>query len=1260
MAIRINNIQSRSGYIGTGTNIVPNIGDFLVSGDVGIGNTIPGSKLDVSGNINSGGGYIRINGDSYASAYTYGFFHDGTNLQGTTQTNLFYAGGTVLANTTIADWSSFRIEAPSLNSGSVITNNYAINQVSSAQINLLAGTLFANNSIFLGGSNKRFYANGGGATNWRGIEVNSTGLWSWGETGIGNYFSKKVGIGTTSIIGNFNINGGTGDAVAQDTIQTFTRTSSTGNVLAAKIALIAPSTYQQNLVFKIKTTASSAENDSYYTNAMTIGYNSNVSIGTDTVVATAKLQVLSSIVGGNAIYGLNYDGAGAGVKGQTYRVTGTGTSYGVVGVGSNAGTQAGTNIGGYFEAAGAGTSNYALITGAGNVGIGTGTPLNKMHIVGPNLVRGTETSYALALSSSTTPSKTLVLGYDETNDVGIIEAIHQQTAWKNLALAVSGSPNVGIGEIAPTAKLHIKSSGNAVLMKAQSAGYMSMDLWGATNGGLLSLYGGGASPTIALDGRPGYHSYFTTDNVGIGVTSPQSKLQIFGTDMPAQADAASTETLISMMRNGSPDVWRGGASFAVGRWSTGGGTAPLSRLDINLKNTSDNSTLPALTVMSLLDNGRVGIGTVSPLSKLFVQGVETNNQVGNGNDSVIQINNGANGVFGNLAELIFSASSTQTSGRLAAISSAYTGWDSSGLSGDLKFSTRSVGSSFMSVKMLINSEGALKLSSYNSTSNLGTPTYLLGTDLFGNVVKTQPTNSGQQLYVLPSNAGVAAWKLIGRFTASSGGKSVFIKMVTNAGYNSSIDQNAEVYLRFKTSNGNSVDPNGFSGDGSLYSLGANGGFSGSNFKWVANAAGVAATSFDLYMNMPPHSGNGGFYTVDTATGTWTPLNNSASDPGAASSTIMIPVKQFTVGGSDLVVGAGGNYSYFGNGNLGVGTTNPGSNRLNVVGNTLLEGQLIVKVDADSALTISNAGTDAIKLAANTGDELYIGANASWAVRMSLNGDSYFDNGGKVGVGTSTIPALAKLLVEGAIVSKPPGVNDYYSYLRSNWASDGAFELGIQGAGTVHKLITSGNYYHGTHLNLWTSDQKRLVIDSLGNVGVGTTNPAYKFVASNGGALGFEIDPAAASGEQVNILTYNRATMTYKPLVFNTSKVNFFGGNISILNSNNTYALDVSGTIRATGDVIAYSDARVKDNVETIENALNKVTQLRGVSYTRNDIEDKSTKIGVIAQEILEVVPEVVQQDDEGKYSVAYGNMVGLLIESIKELKAEVDELKSRI
>jgi hypothetical protein len=117
------------------------------------------------------------------------------------------------------------------------------------------------------------------------------------------------------------------------------------------------------------------------------------------------------------------------------------------------------------------------------------------------------------------------------------------------------------------------------------------------------------------------------------------------------------------------------------------------------------------------------------------------------------------------------------------------------------------------------------------------------------------------------------------------------------------------------------------------------------------------------------------------------------------------------------------------------------------------------------------------------------------------------------------------------------------------------------------------------------------------------------------------------------------------------------GNVGIGTTNPAYLLDVSGTIRATGDVIAYSDARVKDNVTTVENALDKVKSLRGVTYTRKDDDTKTPKVGVIAQEVLPILPEVVQQDTNGNYSVAYGNMVGVLIEAIKEQQRQIDELK---
>jgi hypothetical protein len=102
------------------------------------------------------------------------------------------------------------------------------------------------------------------------------------------------------------------------------------------------------------------------------------------------------------------------------------------------------------------------------------------------------------------------------------------------------------------------------------------------------------------------------------------------------------------------------------------------------------------------------------------------------------------------------------------------------------------------------------------------------------------------------------------------------------------------------------------------------------------------------------------------------------------------------------------------------------------------------------------------------------------------------------------------------------------------------------------------------------------------------------------------------------------------------------------------------SLTASGDICAYSDARVKENVKTIENALSKVMSLRGVSYNRSDSDDKKTKIGVIAQETLPIVPEVVNQDISGMYNVAYGNLGGLFIEAFKEQQNEIQELKKLV
>ena len=100
----------------------------------------------------------------------------------------------------------------------------------------------------------------------------------------------------------------------------------------------------------------------------------------------------------------------------------------------------------------------------------------------------------------------------------------------------------------------------------------------------------------------------------------------------------------------------------------------------------------------------------------------------------------------------------------------------------------------------------------------------------------------------------------------------------------------------------------------------------------------------------------------------------------------------------------------------------------------------------------------------------------------------------------------------------------------------------------------------------------------------------------------------------------------------------------------------TGDFTAAGNVTAYSDARLKENVQTIREAVALVNRMRGVFYDRVDTGQHG--VGVIAQEMQEVVPQVVVEND-GTLGVAYGNLVGVLIEAVKELSARVEALEGK-
>jgi hypothetical protein len=213
----------------------------------------------------------------------------------------------------------------------------------------------------------------------------------------------------------------------------------------------------------------------------------------------------------------------------------------------------------------------------------------------------------------------------------------------------------------------------------------------------------------------------------------------------------------------------------------------------------------------------------------------------------------------------------------------------------------------------------------------------------------------------------------------------------------------------------------------------------------------------------------------------------------------------------------------------------------------------------------------------------------------------------------------------------------------------------------------------------------LTVTSEGKVGINTTAPAYTLDvygkmqvtglvtcmdglrartaltidsysgvpypnAGNGISFTFFSPEVTAEG----LIARNFALWKYGPTSGNGMEV----FRIDVSDVNNT--LVYNRNIIATGNVTAYSDIRLKENIETIDNPLEKIQKMRGVYYTLKEDSSSKRKIGVIAQEMEEVLPEVVYtgtSEDKWK-SVAYGNIVAVLIEGMKAQESTLRYIES--
>mgnify|MGYP003305472547 FL=1 len=238
-------------------------------------------------------------------------------------------------------------------------------------------------------------------------------------------------------------------------------------------------------------------------------------------------------------------------------------------------------------------------------------------------------------------------------------------------------------------------------------------------------------------------------------------------------------------------------------------------------------------------------------------------------------------------------------------------------------------------------------------------------------------------------------------------------------------------------------------------------------------------------------------------------------------------------------------------------------------------------------------------------------------------------------------------------SSSPDLEIYHDGNDSYIHDGGTGDLIIRGATNVRLTNTGGdNYFQGTNSGAAT-------LYHAGNAKLNTSATGVSVT----GTLAATAVTGTLSGN-ISQFTNNSGFITQ---VTTGGATTVSAGNGIGLNTGNgtiTMTGSYSGSFTATGNVTAYSDERIKYNISTIENALDKVCKLRGVYYTHK--QDDEENIGVIAQEVEKVVPELVSiaKTSEKPFehlddirTMKYGNTIGLLIQAVKELKEYVDRSK---
>ena len=326
---------------------------------------------------------------------------------------------------------------------------------------------------------------------------------------------------------------------------------------------------------------------------------------------------------------------------------------------------------------------------------------------------------------------------------------------------------------------------------------------------------------------------------------------------------------------------------------------------------------------------------------------------------------------------------------------------------------------------------------------------------------------------------------------------------------------------------------------------------------------------------------------------------------------------------------------------------------------------VAQVNASADFTVDAVGD--IILDADGGDVFLKDAGVTYGVLNNNTGSA-----GNLVIKSSTNNALAfstdgttpKALLYG-------GVQGAYFSTSASLTSGPAFMSGVS-AGSTSIFGSLGTDPGGSNMDYKGGWAHNIGFDSTSGsfiVKSDGVNSGGAMILSTIGGNGIEFYPVPSTGGSDQTITGSNMYNNHRKMVIDTNgRLTVYGSaHISGTGLAVGTSLTPSGTdgrIDASNDVVAFStsDERLKENIVTIEHALEKVLSLRGVTFTwkeeHKDVHGYTgTDTGVIAQDVEKVLPEVVQHRDNGYMAVKYEKMMGLLIEAVKELNTKVDKCK---